>query len=80
MVNLYDLLFTCYNPNELENYLDGLNKNSLIVKGAAKMSKHLATVTKKESSFQFERLGYFIIDKYSDISKGQFVWNRTVTL
>ena len=28
-IRLYDLLFTAYNPNELDDFLTGINKNSI---------------------------------------------------
>ena len=31
-VNLYDVLFNEYNPNEIEDYIGGINKDSLVVK------------------------------------------------
>jgi glutaminyl-tRNA synthetase len=40
-INLYDVLFNEYNPNELEDYLSAINKDSLIVKTGCKMHKNL---------------------------------------
>lgn len=40
-VNLYDVLFESYNPNELEDYIKGINKDSLIIKNGCKMNKNL---------------------------------------
>jgi len=38
---LYDVLFTVHNPNDLEDYLTGLNPNSLVTKVNGKMHKSL---------------------------------------
>jgi len=38
---IYDVLFTVHNPNELEDYLTGLNPLSLVVKPNGKMHKSL---------------------------------------
>jgi len=35
---------------------------------------------KNEDKVQFERLGFFSVDKDSDIAKGWYVFNRTVSL
>jgi len=47
------------------------------VKNNAKMQSQLLK-SEKETRLQFERLGYFVIDK--DSSANRKVWNRTVTL
>lgn len=78
-IRLYDRLFTKENPNEVEEgktFLDNLNPNSLkIITGKAE--SNLATVNPGEK-FQFERIGYFVVDK--DSSTKNIVFNRTVTL
>jgi len=76
---LYDVLFTESNPNELDNYLDSLNPNSLIVKSSARMHKSLLG-SKHEDKFQFERVGFFNIDYDTDVAKGRYVLNKTVGL
>jgi len=59
------------------NYLDDLNPDSKRVI-TAYIEPALADVT-PESSFQFERHGYFVADRY-DHGPGRPVFNRTVTL
>jgi len=79
-VRLYDHLFTKENPldvKEGEDWLDGLNPNSLVVLNGCKIEPDLASVTPGER-FQFERKGYFCVDP--DSSAGKPVFNRTVTL
>ncbi len=77
-VRLYDRLFIDEAPDshKEKNFLDFMNKTSLeIVKGLVEPS--LASV-KKGDQFQFQRLGYFVVDKDSTHSK--LVFNKTVGL
>jgi glutaminyl-tRNA synthetase len=77
-VRLYDRLFTDEAPDshKEKNFLDFMNKSSLeIVKGFVEPS--LADA-KHNDKFQFQRLGYFNVDKDSSASK--LVFNKTVGL
>jgi len=77
-VRLYDRLFIDEAPDshKEKNFLDFMNKSSLqIVKGFVEPS--LADV-KANDKFQFQRLGYFNVDKDSSASK--LVFNKTVGL
>ncbi|XP_031265729.1 glutamine--tRNA ligase, cytoplasmic [Pistacia vera] len=76
-VRLFDKLFKSENPAELEDWLSDLNPKSkeVIHGGFAEPSLHTAVVGDK---FQFERLGYFTVDK--DSTPEKLVFNRTVTL
>jgi glutaminyl-tRNA synthetase len=77
-VRLYDRLFIDEAPDshKEKNFLDFMNKSSLeIVKGFVEPS--LADV-KPNDKFQFQRLGYFNVDKDSTASK--LVFNKTVGL
>ena len=79
-VNLYDNLFTKENPEQTEEDEDftvNLNSDSLKVLKGCKVEPSLAEAT-PEDRFQFERLGYFCVDK--DSSPGGLVFNRTVSL
>ena len=79
-VRLYDKLFTKENPNELEEgqeFTANLNPQSLEVIGDAKLEPSLASAS-PGSRFQFERLGYFCVDR--DSQSGKPVFNRTVAL
>ncbi|MDH5598329.1 MAG: glutamine--tRNA ligase, partial [Cyclobacteriaceae bacterium] len=76
-VRLYDRLFNVENPAGEEDFLQSLNEDSLTIN-----DKVIAEPSIKDASpmdlFQFERIGYFIVDKES---KGNpVVMNRTVTL
>jgi len=78
-VRLYENLFLMENPYETEaneDFTKNINPNSLkIVMGKMEPSLKNAKVGEK---FQFERLGYFCVDKDSNDEK--IVFNRTVTL
>lgn len=78
-VRLYDRLFRKENPDDTEegqDYKDLLNPESLkIVTGFIEPSIMNAKAMDK---FQFERIGYFCVDKNSAPEK--LIFNRTVTL
>ena len=78
-VRLYDRLFSNENPyqcKEGKTFLSNLNPDSLkIVKGFLEPNIKEA---RPNENFQFERLGYFCVDKKS--TEGNLVFNRTVTL
>ena len=78
-VRLYDHLFLKPNPDEVEEgqtYFDNLNPDSLkVVTGQIEPSVNGA---EPGTNFQFERLGYFTVDK--DSTDQQLVFNRTATL
>ncbi|MGA2822104.1 MAG: glutamine--tRNA ligase/YqeY domain fusion protein [Bacteroidales bacterium] len=78
-VRLYDRLFSKENPDNAEegkDFIDYLNKDSLkVCKGYLEPSVKNVLPGDK---FQFERLGYFIVDKNS--TTDHLVFNRTVTL
>ncbi|PWA40840.1 glutamine-tRNA ligase, putative / glutaminyl-tRNA synthetase, putative / GlnRS [Artemisia annua] len=76
-VRLFDKLFKSENPGELDNWLDDLNPESKVVIPSAYgvPSLKFAEVGDK---FQFERLGYFVVDK--DSTPEKLVFNRTVAL
>jgi glutaminyl-tRNA synthetase len=79
-VRLYDRLFTVPDPDAAGDglqYRDCLNPQSLrTVHGFVEATLAAAA---PETVFQFERLGYFVADRY-DHSPGKLVFNRTVTL
>jgi glutaminyl-tRNA synthetase len=77
-VRLYDRLFEDENPLEGErDFRKTLNPNSKIVLTACKVEPFLAGA-KPLDRFQFQRLGYFCVDK--DSTHEKLVFNRTVTL
>ena len=77
-VRLYDRLFIDEAPDshKEKNFLDFMNKSSLeIVKGFVEPS---LAVVKANDKFQFQRLGYFNVDK--DATASKLVFNKTVGL
>jgi glutaminyl-tRNA synthetase len=79
-VRLYDTLFTKADPDEVEEGKDwrsNLNSNSLVVVNGCKVEPSLKGATPL-SHYQFERTGYFSVDK--DSTADQLVFNRTVGL
>tara|TARA_R100000935_G_scaffold23395_1_gene42695 strand:- start:7897 stop:9573 length:1677 start_codon:yes stop_codon:yes gene_type:complete len=77
-VRLYDRLFTEASPDthKDKDFMEFINPNSLeVITGYAEPS--LANL-KPEDTVQFQRLGYFTVDK--DSSEEKIVFNRTVTL
>ena len=83
-VRLYDRLFTEARPDAVRgedgNYLpftDFLNPDSMTETGA--WVEPLANSLPPESRYQFERLGYFVTDRY-DHTPDAPVFNRTVGL
>ncbi|KAK4753818.1 hypothetical protein SAY87_001922 [Trapa incisa] len=77
-VRLFDKLFLSENPAELgDDWLGDLNPQSKIVIPSAFAVSSLQD-SAVGSTFQFERLGYFVVDK--DSTPEKLVFNRTVTL
>ncbi|MDM1379677.1 glutamine--tRNA ligase/YqeY domain fusion protein [Myroides marinus] len=77
-VRIYDRLFVDENPdgNKEVDFIDFINPNSLeVVKGYLEPS--LSTAVEGDK-FQFQRLGYFCVDKES--SANALVFNKTVGL
>jgi glutaminyl-tRNA synthetase len=79
-VRLYDRLFIREDPSDEKNgkgFRDYLNPDSLKVITSCRVEPGLAGAA-PESRYQFERLGYFCVDR--DTSNGRLVFNRTVSL
>ena len=79
-VRLYDHLFNRPDPDEVDEgqtFLDNLNPRSLEVLSHAFIESSVKGAA-VGSRFQFERLGYFCVDK--DTTAAKLVFNRAVTL
>lgn len=80
-VRLYDRLFSVPDPTEKEKegvpYTNFINPDSLKVNTMSVVEASLKGA-KAESHFQFERVGYFTVDKTSTAES--LVFNRTVSL
>lgn len=77
-IRLYDRLFNDESPDthKGKDFLEFVNPNSLqVITGYLEPSLKEAKV---EDKFQFQRLGYFTIDK--DSTENELVINRTVAL
>jgi glutaminyl-tRNA synthetase len=79
-VRLYDRLFTDEAPDgqKDKDYKDFINPDSLKVLKACKVESSLANA-EPESKYQFQRLGYFCVDR-KDSNSENLVFNRTVPL
>jgi glutaminyl-tRNA synthetase len=79
-VRLYDHLFDREDPNEVEEGSDftaNINPASLEVLTGCKLEPSLAEA-ETGSRYQFERMGYFCVDR--DSKPDGLVFNRTITL
>ena len=77
-VRCYDRLFICPDPTIYQDsFLKKVNTRSLVVKKNCYVEKSLEEAI-PNNCFQFERLGYFSMDKESD--KKRLIFNRTVSL
>ncbi len=79
-VRLYDHLFNRPNPDDVEEgqtFLANLNPNSLEVLPRAYIEPSVKGAA-AGSRYQFERLGYFAVDR--DSTPARLVFNRAVTL
>jgi glutaminyl-tRNA synthetase len=76
-VRLYDRLFKTETPGAAGDYRDDLNPASLEVLSGCKLEPSVATAL-AGTRYQFERLGYFCVDR--DSTAGALVFNRTVSL
>ena len=80
-VRLYDRLFTHPNPTsakENDNFKAFVNPNSLDIKRNCYLEPSLKDA-KPEDRYQFERIGYFCVDRH-DSSSDKLIFNRTATL
>lgn len=78
-VRLYDRLFTVEDPtSQTRDFHEYINPDSLIELKHCKVEPEVKTF-EPETRFQFERLGYFVIDRQESDSEN-IVINRTVTL
>jgi glutaminyl-tRNA synthetase len=75
-LRLYDRLFTVPEPDSTGDFKSFINPNSVEVVNA-KCEPALARA-RPEERYQFERLGYFALDR--DSTREKQIWNRTITL
>ncbi len=79
-VRIYDRLFERENPadREVDDFRESLNPESLTVMEDCLVEPSLADAG-PEDRFQFEREGYFCVDRFDTVEQG-LVFNRTVSL
>lgn len=77
-VRLYDVLFTEYDPGKIDDYISIINPNSKIVMQNAKVNKYMLN-SKVMDRYQFERLGYFVLDP-DTVEGKRLVFNKIVGL
>ena len=77
-INKYESLFLNETPDTEKNeeMLKNINENSLVVLEG--LAEKAVLKCKPEQKFQFQRLGYYIVDKKSD--KSNIIFNKTVSL
>ena len=79
-IRLYETLFSKEDPNEVEEgheFTENLNLESLKLLTESKLEPSLSGAA-PGTRYQFERMGYFCIDK--DSTREHLIINRTVTL
>lgn len=82
-VRLYNYLFTNPEPNFGGDWEADLNPESEVVLSGCCIDASLINKPgglKPLDHFQFERVGFFVVDKDTDVSAGRFVFNQTVGL
>ncbi len=84
-VRLYDRLFTVERPDavrgadgQYEDFCKFINPNSMTQIEA--WVEPVANDLPPETRYQFERLGYFVTDRYDHVQGEMPIFNRTVTL
>ena len=75
-VRMFEYLFKTEEPNSLEDFKQGVNENSKIVMKGCKVHKNFNG--SQNSHFQFERIGYLVLDK--DSKEKELVFNVAVGL
>ncbi len=79
-VRLYDRLFNDATPDAYkdEDFMSFINPHSLEVLADARVEPSLKTAA-PETTFQFEREGYFVVDRY-DSTEDKLIFNKTIGL
>ena len=77
---IYENLFLVEKPEldatNLEARKKEINPNSFRSCPNALFNKSQVSTLKSETRFQFERIGFFVVDKDSDFTKSKLVFNR----
>lgn len=81
-INIYDRLFTYELPDKVEgkDFKELINPNSL-EQLTGFIEPIAIEIANPEMNFQFERLGYFVADRFDfNVEKNNYVFNKTVNL
>jgi glutaminyl-tRNA synthetase len=73
-------LFSIERPGDAEDYLQHLNPTSLEQIKGVKVHREILNDIKPTDRYQFERKGFYCIDKDSDLPNQKIIWNLTVGL
>ena len=81
-IRWYDVFFKSENPNSLgNNWMDDMNPDSEKIYRSSLVNKNIANNgLNVRDHFQFERLGYFVVDPDTKTGLNNFVFNLTVKL
>jgi glutaminyl-tRNA synthetase len=79
-VRNYGLLFDLEKPGDADDYIAHINPKSVEVLKNVKVHKDLLEGLTMDSMFQFERKGFYCLDKDTDLEKKKLVFNQTVGL
>lgn len=83
-LRFYDYLFTVKLPEKEAaeksvDWITYINSNSENIETDCRVLNNLVGC-KYQDHFQFERMGYFVVDSDTDANKGKYVFNMTVGL
>lgn len=79
-VNLYDRLFNTPTPWTADDLHSQLNPESLKILRNCKLEESLSSIDTADTTFQFERIGYFTPDQKTLKANTPPVFNRVITL
>ena len=81
-LRLYGFLFKSEDPFQggKGDPMDDVNPKSLVTKLNSLINKEITCNIKPLDHFQFERIGYFVVDYDTNAAKGRYVFNLTTGL
>ena len=79
-VRLYDNLFNTEEPGSTGDWESEINPDSEVVLKSCYVDASLSKGLALRNHFQFERIGFFVVDQDSDFEACKYVFNLTVSL
>ena len=79
-VRNYGLLYDVEKPADAQNHIAHLNPKSIEIQPNAKIHVDLLKDINMDVRYQFERKGFYCLDKDTDLEKKKLVWNQIVNL